>query len=70
METTQQAPIKPYSKKELLTLYEPCSDKTLSSWLKPISKQLGPYNGRKFNVRQIEIIFNHLGRPYISSDKK
>ncbi|PKP22702.1 MAG: hypothetical protein CVU05_02685 [Bacteroidetes bacterium HGW-Bacteroidetes-21] len=54
--------LKSYNKKELADLYK-VSVKTLSSWLKPIKPEIGEYIGRSFSIKQIQIIFNHLGEP-------
>ena len=56
------AKIKAYNKKELAVLYN-VSVKTLNHWIKPIENKLGPYLGRSFSVKQVEILFDHLGRP-------
>jgi hypothetical protein len=54
--------IKSYSKKELAGLYN-VSTKTLNKWLQPINVKIGKYSGRSFCLKQVKIIFEHLGEP-------
>lgn len=54
--------IRPYSKKELTAMYN-VSKKTLTRWLKPHLAKIGTREGRYYNVRQIQIIFDLLGLP-------
>lgn len=56
--------VRSYSCKELCRLYE-TSDKTLNKWLQPLKKKLGKRNGNYYTPLQVEIIFLHLGIPYI-----
>ncbi len=37
------------------------SVKVLNKWLKPFNKDIGPYRGRCFTVKQIKVIFSKLG---------
>lgn len=53
---------KAYSKMELVQLYK-VTPKTFASWLEPLKKELGPYKGKCFTVKQIELIFSKLGNP-------
>jgi hypothetical protein len=55
-------PLKPYSIKELSQCYD-VSYKVMRSWLSPIKKKVGKQVGKCFNVKQIRIIFDHLGHP-------
>lgn len=66
-ETEILAEIKPYNTKELAQLYGIGKD-AMSSWLgkvrdKLLDKQLGRY----WNVRQVQIIFDHFGHPRINN---
>lgn len=54
--------IKPYSKKELTTMYA-VSKKTMTRWLKPHLAKIGKREGRYYNVKQVQIIFDQLGVP-------
>jgi ABC-type sulfate transport system substrate-binding protein len=54
--------IKAYSKKELTALYN-VSRKTFVAWLKPFEKEIGPYNGKRFTIAQVQTIFNKIGNP-------
>jgi hypothetical protein len=55
--------IKPYSVKEFSILYG-VSRITFCTWLKPIRKKIGQRIGRYYSVKQVEVIFKHLGVPY------
>ena len=55
-------PIKPYSLKELSAMYN-VSKNTFKKWLKPITEEIGTKQGYYFTIRQVEIIFKHLGVP-------
>ena len=54
--------LKPYSYKELITLYG-VSQRTFKTWLNPFMHEIGEKHGRYFNVKQIEVIFRKLGFP-------
>jgi transposase len=54
--------IRPYSKKELTSMYA-VSKKTMTRWLKPHLIKIGQREGRYYNVKQIQIIFEILGLP-------
>lgn len=56
--------IQPYSKKEMRAMYGNISRETFNSWLARIKDQIGPYDGKMYNLMQVEKIFNYLGRPY------
>jgi hypothetical protein len=60
--TIRKEEIKPYSKKELATLYE-VSTRCLSTMLKPFDHEIGKKKGWYFNVNQVNVIFNKLGYP-------
>ena len=51
-----------YTLQQLAGLYG-ISVRTLNRWLKPFSEEIGKRNGHFYNIRQIEIIFSHLGDP-------
>ena len=57
-----EAPIKPYSKKELCVLYG-VDPKTLNRWLANYEEGIGKKIGRYYNVVQVKIIFDKLGHP-------
>lgn len=54
--------IKPYSTKELASIYDVC-DKTMKKWIKPFMSEVGEKNGRYYSVAQVKIIFDKLGVP-------
>lgn len=54
--------IKAYTQKELLNMYE-VTWKTFSAWIKPFKAEIGDYNGRRYTVKQVRIIFEQLGEP-------
>ncbi len=54
--------LKPMCLSDLAILYG-VSRPTIRLWLKPIADKIGTRIGYKYNVRQVEIIFNHLSLP-------
>lgn len=54
--------IRPYSKKELTAMYH-VSKKTMTRWLQPHLSTIGKREGRFYNVKQVQIIFDLLGLP-------
>jgi len=54
--------IKPLTKKEITALYG-VSYKTFSAWIAPFKKEIGKYNGRRFTIKQVEIIYQKIGHP-------
>jgi hypothetical protein len=54
--------LRAYSKTELAQLYK-LSMKSLTKWLIPLEKELGPRRGRFYNPKQVEIIFKEFGIP-------
>lgn len=54
--------IKPYNIKELANIYG-MNPRTFSTWIKPIKIKLGEKKGRYFDVKQVEMILDHLGIP-------
>lgn len=60
----QRAAVKPYSMKQLYTLYQ-VSDKTFTRWLKPYRQLVGQRNGNLYTPKQVDIIFSLLGVPEV-----
>ena len=54
--------IKPYNKKELVTLLG-VSLFVLNKWLQPLKEEIGEVKGTYYNANQVEIIFKKLGFP-------
>jgi hypothetical protein len=59
---TSYAPSQPYTTDELAMLYG-ITAKTFLKWLKPFQDEIGEKIGWYFNIRQVNIIFEKLGRP-------
>lgn len=57
-----QLAIKPYTTKELCTLYE-VSPRILRNWLQPFQQELGTKTGHYYTIAQVEMIFDKLGAP-------
>jgi hypothetical protein len=55
-------PVKPYMPGELANYYQ-VSEKTFRCWLGAFAERLGKRNGRYFNIKQVELIFQELGIP-------
>ena len=51
-----------YSAPQLARLYQ-ISARTFKKWIKPFAAEIGPLNGRLFNVNQVKVIFSKLGMP-------
>lgn len=69
--TTEQgqamlAPIKSYSHKQLIDLYE-ISHVIFRGWLAPHKTKVGKLTGKRYTIKQVEIIFNELGRPRMAA---
>ena len=62
--TTPSIQLRAYSKTEIAELYK-LSMKSLTKWLVPLEKELGPRIGRFYNPKQVEIIFKELGIPKV-----
>jgi hypothetical protein len=60
--------VRPYSLKELCRLYR-LTYKTMHTCIAHFVQQLGPKKGRFYNVKQVEIIFIHMGIPYSIHEK-
>jgi hypothetical protein len=54
--------LRPYTHKELRTLYG-VSWFTFTKWIKPFESELGPLQGRCFNVKQVKFLIDKLGIP-------
>jgi hypothetical protein len=59
-------PIRAYTHKELAALYD-VSWPTFQRWLEPHAEVIGPKLGHFYNAKQVESIFEKLGRPGNSS---
>ncbi len=57
-----KVPLQPYTTDELAFLYG-ITAKTFLRWLVPFGEVIGKKIGWYFNIRQVEIIFEKLGRP-------
>lgn len=64
---TTSIEIKPYSTKELASIYGVC-DKTLKKWLLPFAEAIGKKQGRYYNVAQVKTVFDKLGIPNILNE--
>lgn len=60
--TQDNFPIRPYTPKELAKLYR-CSVRTMTKWIQPFGKEIGPRIGHFYNPRQVKIIAAQLGTP-------
>jgi hypothetical protein len=54
--------VTPYSIKELAAIYG-VSKTIIRLWLRPLREEIGPRLGHYYNVAQVTIIFEHLGKP-------
>jgi hypothetical protein len=63
MSTVIKLVIKPYTTKELAPLYNMCS-RTFRRNIAGIKEQLGERKGHFYNIKQVELIIAHMGRPY------
>ncbi len=59
---TSRVPSQPYTTDELAHLYG-ITAKTLLKWIEPFRKEVGQKIGWYFNIRQVNIIFEKLGKP-------
>jgi len=57
-----EAPSQPYTTDELSLLYG-ITSKTFLKWTVPFKEQIGNKIGWYYNIRQVNIIFEKLGRP-------
>lgn len=63
MKTEKAIRVKPYMPSELSIIYS-VSHPTLNRWLTSIKDKVGKRIGQYYSVKQVEIIFEHLGVPY------
>jgi hypothetical protein len=63
MKTKNEIMVKPYSPAELSKLYG-VSKRTLRRWVSPLEKKVGKRIGQFYTVKQVEVLFKHLGLPY------
>jgi hypothetical protein len=54
--------MKPYTPGDLCDMYS-ITPKVLRTWLRPFRKQIGKRYGRIYNLRQVDVIFEKLGKP-------
>lgn len=57
-----EAPSQPYTTEELSLLYG-ITTKTFLKWILPFKEQIGQKIGWYYNIRQVNVIFENLGRP-------
>jgi hypothetical protein len=57
-----QVPAQPYTTDELAMLYG-ITAKTFLKWIGPFKNETGQKIGWYYNIRQVNIIFEKLGRP-------
>lgn len=60
--TARGCSLKAYNKIQLCQMYD-VSRHTFARWLAPFTDALGPYSGRVYTPRQVQIIFEQLGMP-------
>jgi hypothetical protein len=54
--------IRPYTLKELAGLYHVCRP-TMRAWIKRFNDQVGKRVGHFYTIKQVELIFELIGRP-------
>ena len=57
-----EAPLQPYTTEELSLLYG-ITSKTFLKWISPFKEAIGQKIGWYYNIRQVNVIFENLGRP-------
>jgi hypothetical protein len=68
MTEENDAPLKAYNAKELAAMYG-IDQRTFSRWVNDYEDAIGPKSGRFFNVLQVEIIFQVMGRPKLKKTR-
>ncbi len=68
-EEVMLAPIKPYSHKEIVDMYE-ITNLIFIAWIAQHKEQLGEIVGKRYTIRQVELMFEKLGRPRIRVKKQ
>lgn len=63
MKTQKAIRVKPYMPSELAIIYT-VSHPTLNKWLASIKEKVGKRVGQYYSVKQVEMIFEHLGVPF------
>jgi hypothetical protein len=61
-------PTRPYTHKELASLYQ-VSWPTLKKWIEPYLDEIGEKIGHFYTIKQVEIIFQLVGRPDLVEKK-
>lgn len=64
---SKTTPIKPYTRKELMSLYG-VSREVFNSWIIDFEKELGVIKGKTFTIKQVKIIFLNLDSPELPTD--
>lgn len=59
-----EVPSQPYTTEEL-SLFYGVTNKTFLKWIAPFKEAIGQKVGWYFNIRQVNVIFENLGRPEI-----
>jgi uncharacterized protein YjcR len=54
--------IQAYTVKQLAEFFG-VSEKIFKGWIRDIKEQVGVKSGHYYNLRQVEVIFNHMGIP-------
>lgn len=62
MSESNKIPMRPYTLSELSRFYGK-DLRTFKKWIAPLEDELGEKDGRKFNVKQVKIIFGYFGQP-------
>jgi hypothetical protein len=57
-----EAPIQPYDTTQLAKLYK-IDPRTFNKWIKPFEAEIGERTSQIFTIRQVEVIFDKVGRP-------
>jgi hypothetical protein len=58
---TAPVPVDTYNKTQVAAFYNISTD-TLNAWTEEI-KELGNYRGKRYTLKQVEMIFEHCGYP-------
>ena len=64
MDKEKNIMVRPYTDKELMSLYNISNYRTWKRWLKPISEKIGKRSGYYYSVAQVDIILKFLGLPH------
>jgi len=63
MSTVLRLVIKPYTTKELAPIFN-MSSRTFRRNIAAIKERLGARKGHFYSIKQVEMIIEHMGRPY------